>query len=77
MEPFIRFLGAHHTHPNSSVDMQCHFILKPVEACALFRLLVGRACEDVNLLKKIVFCSHIAHILSQHVFTSELNFICD
>ena len=62
MEDLVRFLGVHHTHPNSSVDVQCHFISKPVEVHALFRpQLVGGASEDVNLL--INYKLHLVHIL--------------
>ena len=39
-EPFIRVLEAHHTHFNSSVEVQCHFIFQ----------LVGLASEDIDLL---------------------------
>ena len=50
-EPFIRFLGAHHTLPYSSVEVQFHFNLKLVEVCEMSRpQLVGGASEDVNLL---------------------------
>ena len=52
-EPFIRFLGAHHTLPYSSVEVQCHFISKLVEVHMLSRpQLVGEASKDVDLLIK-------------------------
>ena len=67
MEPFISFLGAHHTLPDSSVEVQCCFILKLVEVHARSRpQLVGGASEDVNLLiiKNCVLHTYYLHIVT-------------
>ena len=73
MEPFIRFLRAHHTLHYSSLEVHCHFLFKTGRGMYTVQTSTGRGskqrCQPAQKIK-IVFCTNIVYILSQPILLS-------